>query len=220
MFLKKSKHKEENQSKRNSLIWLAVLCLLLVSLSVLILVNLSWTQKKVIHAFVNRVENAAAVTIKVGSYDWSPLSQMRATSVQIKSGRKEFFQCEVAELDYRLSWRWPYLIPKVLFLDKPVLHLERDSNGRWHIPRDVATEEGHIERAGSEAPVKKSLLGKDFPLPEVRVDSGRIIAFQGTEMVLLLQNITGTIPYQVTDGEHGPILKIEIGQWSRGIDLD
>lgn len=220
MPLDKNKSKEQSHRKRNLLIWVTALCLLIVSFSVLILLNLSWTQKKVIHAFLNRVENAAAVTIKVESYDWSPLSRLSATSVQVKSGRKEFLKCDRVELDYRLSWKWPYLIPTVLFLDRPVLHLERDSHGRWHIPREVTPEGTDVERSGSKAPAEKSFLAANFPLPELQVKSGRIIGFEGEVIVLSMQNITGTIPYQVTEEERGPILKIVVGQWSNGIGLD
>lgn|GEM_PF-2398050 len=220
MFPGKNENREKSHRTRYLLVWWGVLCLLLIPLTALLILNLPWTQKKMIDGFLKRVENIAAVTIKIGSYEWSPLSsQMHVASIGVKSDQKDFLRCDAAELDYQLSWKWPYFIPTVLFLDKPVLYLEKDSLGRWHIPREITPNGKSVEGIGSSAPAKKGFFWKDFPWPEVRVKSGRIIAFQQGQIVLSLQNITGTIPYQVTDGKNGPILKIKLDQWSSGVSL-
>lgn len=131
----------------------------------------------------------------------------------MKSGKKDFLRCEEAQLSYKLSWEWPYLIPKVLFLDKPLLRLEKDVHGKWRIPRTGNVNFG--DRVLSDLPTRF----RSFPWPEVRINSGKIVAFQEGQVVLSLQNVTGSLPVRVLPGDDGPTLTIDLEHWQGKTDM-
>lgn len=187
--------------------------LFLILLAAFVCLHLPWFQQQMIGKMVDEVEKSADVRIKFGRYRWSPLSAIRLESLEIESGGKEFLQCKQAELSYRLSMKWPYLVPTVLVLDEPVLHLEKDSHGRWRLPK--SDRHGY----GQKKPTVESDRWSSFPWPEVRIVSGRIFAMQQGQTVLSLQNVTGTITFNVQPGDDGPTLKIRFGQWQSSTDL-
>ena len=219
MFFGENEHKGQGRRGRRLFVWWAILCLLLVPLCVAAVLYFPWTQKRVINGFLKKIENTAAVDIRARAYGWSPFSQIRVTSLKVKAGRRDFLRCDTAELSYHLSWKWPYFIPKMLLLDKPFLYLEKDADGRWRIPREAALPGQASVGAGTSTPAENGFSWESFPWPEVYIDSGRIVGFQQGKKILSLQNITGAVPFKVVDGERGPILQIDLGQWMSKVGL-
>jgi len=201
------KTNQEIDRKPLRLLICTILGFVLLSMAIFVFLHLPQIQKQLIGKVVRPVEKAARVEIELESYRWSSFSQIHLTSLQVRSDEKEFLRCEQAQLSYRLSTQWPYLIPEVLLLDRPVLHLERDSRGKWRIPRSGGVQKVHVSSHG------KTRRWMNFPLPEVQVNSGRIVAVQEGQEILSLQNVTGSFSFKVTPGDDGPILSINLGQW-------
>jgi len=208
--------KSDQGSDRRFLRWLvlAVSGFLLLPLSAFVFLHLPWVQKRVIGKVTRPVEKTAGVQIELESYRWSSFSRMQLTSLQVMSNQKDFLRCDQAQLSFRISTEWPYLIPKVLLLDKPVLYLEKDARGKWRIPRAAGT----AQKAG-EASNRRTARRIAFPWPEVRINSGQIIAFQEGHVVLSLQNVTGSLFVKTSPGDDGPILSINLGQGQGNTDV-
>lgn len=197
----------------------AGLCLLLLAASAVMVMSLPWAQRKMMGGVLDKVEKLTAMTIKVESYEWVPFSQMRVGSLRVQSGREDFLRCEMALLDYRLSFKWPYVIPTVLLLDRPEFRLQKDSRGKWSIPRPATTSDRVVPRKENMVSNETGSWWRDFPWPQVRVRSGRILAFQQGKLVLSVQNFTGTLPFRVVDGGGVPVFKIQLDQWHGDVVL-
>lgn len=219
MLPEKKENRVASTAKNCARLRRAGLCFLLLAASAAMVLSLPWTQRKMVGAVLDKVEKLTAMTIKVESYEWVPFSQMRLGSLRVQSGREDFLRCEMALLDYRLSFKWPYVIPTVLLLDKPEFRLQRDGRGKWSIPRQATSRDKVPPRKKNRVSKQTGFWWRDFPWPQVQVRSGRILAFQQGELVLSVQNFTGTVPFRVMDGGDVPVLKIQLDQWHGDVVL-
>lgn len=181
-------------------------CVLLVTASLAVL-HAPWMQHEIIRQGLRRIEQLADVRIETGSCRLSPLTTIHIESLRVVSGGRDFMLSEKVELAFHLQLTWPYVAPQLVLFDRPVIYLEKDDQGRWHLPRgEAAASPRRVSR-------DQAARWRDFPWPEVRVRSGRIIALQDGATILTLQNLNGTIPYRVIDVAGGPAFIIDLGQW-------
>lgn len=189
------------------LLTLGMTALALLVMTSVALLHTPWMQREIIRLGLQRIERRADVRIEVGNCRLSPLSVIYIESLRVLSGGREFILSDKVELAYRLRLTWPYLVPRVIFFDQPVIYLEKDDQGHWRIPRAATVTPHH--RVARDVGTHRH----DFSWPEVRVRSGRIIALQNGEKVLSLQNLDGTLPYRVVEVAGEPAFIIDFGQW-------
>lgn len=189
------------------LVALGLAAFVLLGMASLAVLHTPWMQHEMVRQGLKRIERLADVRIETGSCRLSPLTTIHIESLRVVSGGRDFLLSKKVELTFHPRLAWPYVSPQLVLFDQPVIYLEKDDQGRWRIPRG---ETGAARPRGSR---DQAARWRDFPWPEVRVRSGRIIALQDGAIILTLQNLDGTIPYRVVDGARGPAFIIDLGQW-------
>ena len=184
----------------------ALLCLLLLPLALVAALHVPAVQDTILRAAVQKLESSADLQIQLAGARWSPFRELSLLDLKVKAAGENLIECEKANLGYHLSWKWPYLYPEAIVLEKPSLHLERDAQGRWQLP------------ARKGAPPEASQPGKpfpwsSFPWPQVRIVSGTITAAQNGQMVLFIRDVNATLSVQEMMDSDGPWLKLDFGQW-------
>lgn len=189
------------------LVALGLATLFLLVMASLAVLYTPWMQQELIRQGLKRIERLADVRIDTGNCRLSPLTTLHIEFLRVVSGGRDFLLSKRVELTFRLQLSWPYVSPQLVFFDQPVIHLEKDVQGRWRVPR------GETVAARPRVSFDQGTRWPDFPWPEVSVRSGRIIALQEGAIILSLQNLNGAIPYRVVDAAGGPAFIIDLGQW-------
>ncbi len=113
----------------------ALLCICLIPTSLILALHVPAVQRYLVQEAVHRLETKADVGIQIESVLWSPFRESRLFHLKVKTSGENILECDEAKLRYHLSWRWPYLSPDELLLERPWLRLERDAQGQLQIPR-------------------------------------------------------------------------------------
>jgi hypothetical protein len=195
------------------LIW-AAMAVLLIPLILVLVLHLPWVQNSLISRVIKRVERDANVKIELGTLQWRPFSHLNIKGLEVQSAGETFLQSEQIDLAYYPVWRWPYVHPTELHLDKPVIQLEKDSQGNWVLAKGNAQREASPDKKSDK---KTSGAGTPFwaviPLPRVIVNSALIEGRQDGQTVLLLRNVTGALSFRVISTPEGPRLAIDLDKW-------
>ena len=189
----------------------ALLLCLLPCLLILIL-HLPWVQKRIIAYAIDRIErNAVGLDIRAERFEWNPFSLLRLYHVEILSAGEKVLQSPRVELNYSLSWNWPYLYPVEIFMENPFLRLEKDGAGHWNVPQ--------IKTSRKDSSSGESPFWVRFPWPRIRLASAMILAHQNGRSVLSIRDVNGTFSLYTVQGPKGPSLKINLGYWEGHSDI-
>jgi translocation and assembly module TamB len=191
---------------------LGVVVALIVPLAFILAVHLPSVQKEVIDGVVGWIESDTTLNVQLDGYKWWPFSRLQVFKLKVRSEGKDVLECEQAELSYRLSWSWPYLVPTDLYFDQPVLRLEKDSKGQWRFPKAAKSE----PRSEARKDVSRWLR---FPWPPVRIRSGVITAEQDGQSILHIRDVSGALSFQAVSGEDGTTVKVKLGDWGGHTDV-
>lgn len=186
------------------LLWAGVLAFLVPVCAILAL-HLPVVQKAIIGPLVDMTGKQAGVEIRAESFDWSPLSRLDLFRVTVRSGGNELLECPKVRVICHLSTGRPYLVPEELYLESPVLTLEKSTAEEWIIP-------GRRSNGGL-----KNLSGEPAgrppaPLPRVRISSGTVMVRQDGKTVGTMRGIDGTLRLKLVQGSEGPAIKLDFGQ--------
>jgi len=189
-----------------------VLLVLLVPTGLLVALHIPAVQDFLLQKAIRKLETSAELQIELASSRWQPFHELRLFDLKVKASGQDILECGEASLAYQLSWKWPYVHPLAVVLDRPSLHLDRDAEGQWRLP----------VRAGAP---EKSSQSRDpfpwsrFPWPQVRIVSGTIAATQNGQVVLSIGDVNATISVQEAAGSDAPGLKIDFGQWQGEVQV-
>lgn len=177
-------------------------------------IHLPWIQKQIFIYASHQLKKNTDIELQLESLEWRPFSCFRLLRLEMQTSGELFLECERAELAYHFSWKWPYLHPSELSLQKPFLRLEKDEAGNWSIPKGknpADSETNPSEKTTQEEAPKTPSFWVRFPWPQVRFSSAVIFAYQNGQPVLSVRNVTGTFSLYVVSGPKGPSLKIDLG---------
>lgn len=197
--------------------WLAALAILILTfpLALLAALHLPSVQEWVIGQLTRRIESSSAIHVEIASYRWQPLADVYLSNIKAEFSGKEILHCEGARLTFGLSASKPYLQVKELYLEKPLIRVQRDTKGKWQVPGRIATKRQSQESRGTGAPSPWLQL----PLPQVRVSAGSVFGEQDGRTILSIRQVNGTLPLRVVPGSDGPRIEIDLGRWSGRLDL-
>ena len=191
------------------IVWVGI-GLLALPLSAIMVVHIPWVQKKIIKGAVQLAEKKSDLRIQLEGYRWHPLTGIRLVDLRVDSMGKDILRCEQARLSYGFSLKRPYILPKELLLVRPVIHLEKDSQGHWQFPGGKASE----SKTGSG----DSSRWLRLPWPDLRIVSGQIDAYQNGEQILLLRDITGKLTLEFVSTPQGPAIRVDLGGWQGKVE--
>jgi len=189
-----------------------VLLVLLVPTGLLVALHIPAVQDFLLQKAIRKLETSAELQIELASSRWQPFHELRLFDLKVKASGQDILECGEASLAYQLSWKWPYVHPLAVVLDRPSLHLDRDAEGQWRLPVS----------AGAPAKSSQTLNAfpwSRFPWPQVRIVSGTIAATQNGQVVLSIGDVNATISVQEAAGSDAPGLKIDFGQWQGEVQV-
>ncbi|MCE5242401.1 MAG: hypothetical protein ABFD98_08590 [Syntrophobacteraceae bacterium] len=187
------------------LLWGGILAVL-IPLGAILALHVPAVQRAIIGPLVGMAGKQAGVDIRVESFDWSPLSRLDLFRVRVRSDGNDLLECPKVRIICHLSMEWPYLVPEELYLEDPLLSLEKSAAGEWIIP-------GRHKNGGPKN-LSGEPAGRLFtPLPRVRISSGTVVVHQDGKTVGTMRGITGTLSLKVVQGADGPAIKLDFGQW-------
>ena len=189
-----------------------LVCLMLIPLALVLALYIPAVQDTILQAAVRKLEASTDLQIQLGSTRWSPFRELQLFDLKVKASGENVLECEEAKLGYHLSWKWPYLHPGAIVLEKPSLHLERDAQGQWQLPRRKGP-------ASDRSRPTEPFPWASFPWPQVRIVSGNIAAFQDGQRVLSLRDMNATLSVQEMTGSDGPLLKLDFGRWQGAVEV-
>ena len=209
--MQKSKKSLRGEHPRNISVPLRILvaglcCFLLVPLALVIALHVPAVQDYLLQKAIQKLEASADLQIQLSSARWSLWHELRLVDLKVKASGENILECGEASLGYYLSWKWPYVHPVAVVLEKPSLRLERDAQGHWQLPGRKGPP-SEASRPANPFPWSR------FPWPQVRIVSGTIAATQNGQVVLSIADVNGTISVQEMTGSQGPWLKIDFGPW-------
>jgi uncharacterized protein involved in outer membrane biogenesis len=178
--------------------------LIFIALTAIVALHLPSIQKEIILTGIERLEAATNLEVQIRSYRWLPFSGIRLTDVRIRSGGRQFLDCDKVRLDYRLSIKWPYLIVERVYLEKPFLQLERSADGKWLFPSPGGSgieNEPQIDSANAEKPGEP--LWTRIHLPSIQIVSGTIEATQQGNTIISIKDITVAVQLKAVSGAKG-----------------
>lgn len=192
------------------LLWSAI-AVGMLPIAALFLLYLPPIQKALLTSALERIERSANIKIEYAAFRWAPLHRLgfQGVSVRLLSGVK-FLESEEIELRYRPSLGWPFIRPIELHLIKPVIHLEKDSEGNWILLQQSKASPPEPDAGGASV---EQPCWMTVPLPKLLVESARIEGFQDGRQVLLIRNITGALSFSRSFGPNGPRLGVDLDRW-------
>jgi autotransporter translocation and assembly factor TamB len=202
----------QNKSMLPKLFVWVLLCIGLIPVCAVLVLHVPAVQEWVLKEVLRKLETSAGIGVELDSFRWSPFRELHVFGLKVKASGENVLECEEAALDYRLSWSWPYIHPKGIALEKPWLQLERDSEGHFQLSPGKSKEPG--DSRGS-----KSVPWASLPWPQIRINSGSIIAYQDGQVVLSVRDVNATFFFEEVAGSDGPKLKINFGPWQGCIDV-
>jgi hypothetical protein len=191
------------------IIW-TVLLIGLMALFFTLVLHIPWVQNQIINRAVDRLETITGINIEIERFEWRPFSYLRLLHLEVETFGEKFLQCDQADLNYHLSWNSPYFHPVELFLQKPLLRLEKDEQGHWKFPKKGRES---VSGPPKENPFLLFPSWAQVPLPRLRLSSATILAYQNGQTILSIKDVDGTLSFRVVPGPKGPLLKIDLGIW-------
>jgi len=178
----------------------------------LILVHLPFVQDRAFGTLIRVVESRTDLKIDVEECEWRPFSRIRLQNLRVRSFEKEIFECDRAEVRYRLSFGRPYLHPVAIHLSRPVIHVEKDVKGRCQVlsrvtPREDAPH-GYSHRNWF------GWLG--LTQFQVNVTSGTIRGYQDGQGFLSIRDINGTLFFKAENLDNGLRIMVDLPEWPLG----
>ncbi|MCE5336489.1 MAG: translocation/assembly module TamB domain-containing protein [Desulfobacteraceae bacterium] len=183
------------------IIGLAVLVLLPAAL--ILALHVPAVQRELIQFTVDRIESSTEYKIDLGFFDWSPFSRLNAADVHVQARGKQILAAERIEVNYGLTFAWPYIELEQVHLEKPFLQLEKGADGKWQLPRARTAEADKAKNRGTPFWLK-------IGLPKVRIVSGTIEARQQGNVIVSVKDVSGAIDLKAVQGPDGPMLSIDM----------
>lgn len=192
--------------------------ILVLALLSIVALHIPVVQKEIILRVENRIEAATHYKIELASFMWWPLSALYLENVKIEAEGAPVLECEKVRVSYGLSTSSPYLAVQEVYLEKPFVHLERTSDGKWRIPGQAAQSLGSgIGGAAGGSGKEHSQLA--FPLPRLRISSGHIEAHQQGKTIMTVKDITGVLQLITVQGPNGPEIRVDFDNWQARADI-
>lgn len=175
----------------------------------LLLVHLPFVQDRVFGTLVKVVESRTDLKIDVEDREWQPFSRICLQNLRVWSSKEAVFQCDRAELLYRLSAGRPYLRPVAIDLLRPVICVEKDAKGRWQVLSRVKHREDAPHGDGLS-----SWFGRLSPTQfQVNVISGTICGDQDGQRFLSIRNVNGTFFFKAENSDNGLRIMVDLPEW-------
>ncbi|GKT10705.1 hypothetical protein [Desulforhabdus sp. TSK] len=193
-----------------------VLALFLLGLALTAALHLPFIQKMGVSRFAGQLERRTGYSLQLGSCRMWPFSPLRLADLQVLASGREVLRCPRALIEYRLSRRWPYIVPLEIELYRPILYLEKDLLQGWRIPVPEKRPATPSAGTGKTAPRDASPC-TEFPLPRLRVEAGTILGQQDGRQVMALRDVTGAVNMKVDCSSGSPRIKMDLQQWQGGL---
>ena len=193
-----------------------VLALFLLGLALTAALHLPFVQQKGISRFAGQVERRTGYSLQLGSCRMWPFSPLRLADLQVLASGREVLRCPRALIEYRLSPRWPYIVPGEIELHRPILYLEKDPLEGWRIPVPEKRPATPSAGPGKTGPRGASRCA-EFPLPGLRVEAGTILGEQDGKQVMALRDINGAVAMKVDCSSGSPRIKMDLQPWQGGL---
>jgi len=175
--------------------------------AILMALHLPFVQRLAIVEFVRTIEQTTGFEVELKSYRWQPFSNLRIMNLKVAAPGKKIVECDEVRLTYGLALKWPYFQPKEAYLERPLIHLERDAGGQWQIP-------GVSQRERKDVPMGRIPASwARIPWPQVYVSSGAIDAQQDGRSILSIREVNGVLPLRMVSDPDGPKLQMDLGRW-------
>jgi autotransporter translocation and assembly factor TamB len=148
------------------------------------------------------------VTRQVGWYvdfkkvTWHPLSELRLTSMAIYANGKQLVSVQEVAFSYSLSWRKPFIVPRVVSVDKPLVVGELDESGKVINLPEISKKDSSGE---------KPFI--NIPSPELEIKNGRIVVIKNGGIVASLKDVSARAKVAVSPGENKIQVKISDGNF-------
>lgn len=182
-----------------------------IFVSVILGIHFPPIQKLLIDNAIQRIERAADLQIDIKSFRWSPFSSIYIHGLDVRNCETTVIASDEIKVEYRLGWKWPYVQPLTVQLEKPSLYLERDLEGHWRLPIQSQSPSKHSDRA--DLSWLKALMLK------VQICAGTIIGFHNGKVVLSIHDVNGGLSFQPASGTEGLEIQLDLGQWQGSADL-
>jgi hypothetical protein len=193
-----------------------VLAFFLLVLALTAALHLPFVQKKGISRFAGQVERRTGYSLQLGSCRMWPFFPLRLADLQVLASGREVLRCPRALIEYRLSRRWPYIVPVEIELYRPILYLEKDPLEGWRIP--VPEKRPATPSAGTGKTVPRDVPPcTEFPLPNLRVEGGAILGEQDGRQVMALRDVNGAVAMKVDCSSGSPRIKMDLQPWQGGL---
>ncbi len=181
--------------------------LLSLALSAIIALHLPSIQNEIILRSVTWIQAATNFRVQIRSYQWWPFSGIYLTDVKIESEGKQILDCNKVRLDYKLSIERPYIIVKEVYLEKPLLQLERSAEGKWLVPATLGSKGHRNGGPAGDEPTEPS--GTPVQLPRIQIVSGTIEARQQGNTIFSIKDISCAIHLRTVEGAEGPKIEMD-----------
>lgn len=178
--------------------------LLFLTVPAIIALHAPSIQKEIILTAVTRIEAATNLRVQIGSYRWWPFSGIYLTGVKIESDGKQILGCDKVRLDYKLSIERPHINIEKVYLERPILQLERSADGKWIVPAPPGDRGVASTGDGASEP-----LWTPAQLPRIQIVSGTIEARQQGNTILCIKDISCAVHLKAVPGVQGPKIQMD-----------
>ena len=202
----------EYMGERNSLLFRialgAAVFLFILPLLLVFAFHLPAVQERFVDHVVSRVQDSTGLEFKVGFCSWRPFTGIHLSGLLVRSGGHDILRCENVRVTLGISGAPPYVQAKEIYLEEPVLSLERDASGHWGLPGSgLSLDSPGFEYTPSHRPDESNL--------RLRIRSGTIHASRNGIPLLSIRDVTGAISLRVLPGSEKPSLNAII-RFERG----
>jgi len=133
---------------------------------------------------------------------WHPLSELHLTSMAIYANGKQVVSVQEVAFYYSLSWRKPFIVPKMVLLDKPLVVGELDESGKVINLPEIS------KRDGSR---RASVI--DIPPPDLEMKDGRVVVIKNGVIVASLKDVSARAKVAVSPVENKIRVRVSDGNF-------
>jgi autotransporter translocation and assembly factor TamB len=195
--------------------WIAAV-LICIPFAFVLALHVPSVQKELIAWAARQIESSTNYKIELDSFKWFPFSRLHLSNVHVQADGRRILACEDVSVSYRISAGSPFVVLEDVYLNKPLIQLERSHDGKWLIP---AIKSGGGQGGQGGQPVGGP-SPEPFHLPAIHVDGGKIEASQDGRNVLSIKDITGTLHLKTVQGPNGPSIRLDLDNWRAEADID